>query len=68
MKHLFVNRTCLARLCLVWASGLLISHAALAEDTRQRATLPAAAQESLRLEMLDNLLAINEVLKVSFDL
>jgi len=62
MKHLFVNRTSLARLGIVWASGLLISHAALAEDTRQRATLPAAAQESLRLEMLDNLLAINEVL------
>ena len=65
MKHLFSNRNGvarLARLSLACASGLLISHATLAEDTRQRATLPPAAQESLRQEMLDNLLAINEIL------
>ena len=62
MKHIFSNRTGLARLGLVWASGLLISNAALAEDTRQLATLPPPARESLRQEMQDNLLAINEIL------
>ena len=35
---------------------------ALAEDTRQLAALPPAAQESLREEMLGNLLAVNEIL------
>jgi len=35
---------------------------ALAEDTRQLAQLPPAAQESLRQEMLGNMLAINEIL------
>ncbi len=39
-----------------------LSTAAMAEDARQLVTLPPAAQESLRQEMLDNLLAINEVL------
>ena len=34
----------------------------LAEDARPLAPLPPAAQESLRVEMLDNLVAINEVL------
>ncbi|MBL8428979.1 MAG: cytochrome C [Dechloromonas sp.] len=38
------------------------STAALAQDSRQLAPLPAAAQESLRQEMLDNMLAVNEVL------
>lgn len=35
---------------------------ALAEDNRQLATLPPAAQQALREEMLGNLLAINEIL------
>ena len=35
---------------------------ALAEDTRQLAQLPPAAQESLRQEMLGNLVGLNEVL------
>ncbi|MDP1610390.1 MAG: hypothetical protein Q8M11_05000 [Sulfuritalea sp.] len=39
-----------------------IAGAALAEDQRQFAPLPPAAQESLREEMLGNLLALNEVL------
>jgi len=39
-----------------------VAGTALAEDHRQLATLPPAAQESLREEMLGNLLAINEVL------
>ena len=39
-----------------------LSTAALAQDARQLAPLPAAAQESLRQEMLDNMLAVNEVL------
>jgi hypothetical protein len=33
-----------------------------AEDARQLARLPGPAQESLRQEMLDNLVAVNEVL------
>jgi len=39
-----------------------VSTVALAEDTRQLAKLPAPAQESLRQEMLDNLVAVNEIL------
>ena len=39
-----------------------VSTAALAQDARQLAPLPAAAQESLRQEMPDNMLAVNEVL------
>ena len=47
----------------VFIFGLFfLSTVALAEDSRQLATLPPAAQESLRQEMLDNLLAVNEVL------
>lgn len=41
---------------------LLASTAALAEDGRQLAKLPPAAQEALRAEMRDNLIAVNEVL------
>ena len=40
----------------------LLSTAAVAEDTRQLAPLPPAAQESLREEMLGNIAALNEVL------
>ena len=39
-----------------------LSTVAVAQDTRQLAPLPAAAQESLRQEMLDSLVAVNEVL------
>ncbi|MFN4343345.1 MAG: cytochrome C [Azonexus sp.] len=42
----------------------LISNVAVAEDTRQLAPLPPAAQESLRQEMLDNLVAVNDVLSL----
>lgn len=42
----------------------LISTVAVAEDTRQLAPLPPAAQESLRQEMLDNLVAVNDVLSL----
>jgi hypothetical protein len=38
---------------------LNVAHAA---DTRQLASMPVAAQDNLRLEMLDNLLALNEIL------
>jgi len=62
MKHVYSVPALKARLCAAGAIGLLISGAALAEDTRQMATLPPPARESLRLEMLDNLLAINEIL------
>jgi hypothetical protein len=41
-----------------------LSTAALAEDNRQFVQLPPAAQEALRQEMLDNLLALNEVLSL----
>jgi len=47
--------------------GLLATLAtcqALAEDRRQLATLPPAAQEALREEMLGNLLAIDEILSL----
>lgn len=37
---------------------------ALAEDTRQLVKLPPAAQESLRQEMLANMLGLNEVLSL----
>jgi hypothetical protein len=40
----------------------LFAGQALAEDHRQLATMPPAAKESLREEMLGNLLAINEIL------
>ncbi|MBS1141598.1 MAG: hypothetical protein H6R13_3051 [Proteobacteria bacterium] len=43
---------------------LFMSTAVFAEDTRQLAKLPAPAQESLRQEMLDNLVAVNEVLSL----
>jgi hypothetical protein len=42
-------------------AALIASHA-LAEDNRQLAALPPAAQEALREEMLGNLLALNEIL------
>ena len=41
---------------------MLLSGQVLAEDRRQLATLPPAAQEALREEMLGNMLAINEIL------
>ncbi|MCX7166455.1 MAG: cytochrome C [Rhodocyclales bacterium] len=41
---------------------LLLASQVLAEDNRQLAPLPPAAQEALREEMLGNLLAINEIL------
>lgn len=43
---------------------LVLAGQAHAEDQRQLAPLPPAAQESLRLEMLDNILAINEILSL----
>ncbi len=39
-----------------------VSTAAAAEDSRQLVSLPPAAQEALRQEMLDNLVAVNEIL------
>ena len=41
---------------------LALSSAGFADDARTLASLPPAAQASLRQEMLDNLLAVNEVL------
>ena len=40
----------------------LIANQAMAEDSRQLAPLPPAAQEALREEMRGNLLALNEIL------
>jgi hypothetical protein len=42
--------------------SLLLSGGVMAEDQRQLATLPRPAQEVLRLEMLDNLVSLNEIL------
>jgi hypothetical protein len=42
--------------------AMLLTGQVLAEDHRQLATLPPAAQEALREEMLGNMLAINEIL------
>lgn len=42
--------------------AMLFSGFSLAEDTRQLVTLPDPAKEVLRQEMLDNLVAVNEVL------
>jgi hypothetical protein len=41
---------------------MLFSGISLAGDTRQLVTLPEPAREVLRQEMLDNLMAVNEVL------
>jgi len=49
----------LRQVCLL---SLLLSVPAMAEDTRQLATLPPPAQETLRQEMLANLVALNEIL------
>lgn len=43
-------------------AALLLAAQALAQDNRQLATLPPAAQETLRQEMLDNMRVINEIL------
>lgn len=40
----------------------LLATPVLAEDTRLLAPLPPPAQETLRQEMLDNLMALNEIL------
>ncbi len=42
----------------------LTTGTAFAEDQRQLATLPAPAQETLRQEMLDNLIVISEILSL----
>ncbi len=42
--------------------AMLLTGQVQAEDHRQLATLPPAAQEALREEMLGNMLAINEIL------
>lgn len=46
----------------LWLMGLLLAGPVLAEDQRQLATLPLPAQETLRQEMLSNLVALNEIL------
>ena len=51
--------SCVRKMCLC---SLFCTSAAMAEDTRQLATLPPPAQEALRQEMLDNLVALNEIL------
>jgi len=42
----------------------LVSNTAVADDARQLVRLPPPAQEALRQEMLDNLLAVNEILSL----
>jgi hypothetical protein len=50
-----MKSACLATL------ALLVVAPALAEDTRQLATLHPLAQETLRQEMRDNLIALNQI-------
>ncbi|MDP1825276.1 MAG: hypothetical protein Q8L48_18610 [Archangium sp.] len=49
--------------------GLLVvvlsSSSALAQDARQLVKLPTPAEETLRLEMRDNLVALNEILTLT---
>jgi hypothetical protein len=56
-----VSRRLSRRLCFL---GVLLATPALAEDTRQLAVLPPPALETLRLEMLDNLLVLNQILEL----
>jgi cytochrome c556 len=51
-----------SRSCFLGIIGLLASGGLLAEDSRQLATLPLPAQETLRQEMFGNLIALNEIL------
>lgn len=51
-------------LCLLVPLALLAATPALAEDNRLFAPLPAPAQEVLREQMLDNLLAVNEIVSL----
>ena len=48
-------------------SVVLLAVTARAEDTRQFVKLTPAAQETLRQEMLDNLLALNEIISLLAD-
>ena len=48
------------RMKTLFVALALASTLAVAEDTRQLAPMPPAAQESLRQEMLDNLVAVNQ--------
>ncbi len=45
--------------------ALLACTVVLAEDTRQLATLPAAAAESLRAEMRANMLTLNQIISLT---
>ncbi|OIQ96141.1 hypothetical protein GALL_218960 [mine drainage metagenome] len=46
----------------LWLAGVLLAGPAMAEDQRQLTTLPPPAQETLRQEMLNNLVALNDIL------
>ena len=48
-------------LLVAFIAATFAAQAARADDNRQLATLPAPAAETLRQEMLDNLLAINDI-------
>lgn len=48
----------------LFLTAMLLALPAAAEDTRQLARLTPLAQEVLRQEMLDNLIAINEILSL----
>ncbi len=56
-----MKRSCLSLTILLLVAGLGLQPV-FAEDNRQLAPLTPAAQETLRQEMLDNLLAFNEIL------
>jgi hypothetical protein len=52
----------MSKFFLLCLSALLACGAQAADDTRQMVTLPAAAQATLREEMLANLRVLNEIL------
>ncbi len=53
-----------SKACQLCIFSLLFTGTAIAEDNRQLAKLPLPAQEALRQEMIDNLIAINEILSL----
>lgn len=55
-------KACIFALFCLSTAAVVHAGPAVAEDTRQLVKLPVPAQESLRQEMLDNLVAVNEAL------
>ena len=56
----FITKETMKNVILLLATGLCCC--AMAQDARQLAAMPVPAQETLRQEMRDNLVALNEVI------